>query len=220
MGRRAAAERRTTGSGPRTQVAAPRTLARAPRVEVVAADARTAERLRAQLTRERVVGWSDGPGGESADLAVVWVDPETCTVSLALVADRSRRGPVLAIGPVALSSRVLRLGAIGYLGPGDLATDLTAAIGAVHARRRYLGPSVVDGYLADGLAPAAALNRLSSRELEIVCRAARGEAPARTAAAIGVAAEAVTQYRLRARSKLGLETTRELRAFAVSVGLR
>lgn len=128
--------------------------------------------------------------------------------------------PVLAIGPVALATRALRLGAVGYLGPDDVDHALAAAIVATAGGRRFVGPSVADAYLGDRLASAAEISRLSSRELEVVCRAGRGESPATSADALGLAPEAVTQYRLRARAKLGLRTTRDLRSFAVANGLR
>lgn len=193
------------------------------RVAVVVASERPADQLRTRLELAEgvagVVVVGDG-SIEPADLAVIRLGPTGCTAALDRIVAWSARTRVLGVGPVALSSRALRLGATGFLAPRDLDGELDAAMAAVAAGRRHLGASVVDGYLADGLAAAAAVNRLSSRELEIVCRAGRGEAPARTAAAIGVAPEAVTQYRLRARAKLGLPTTNQLRLFATTHGLR
>lgn len=193
------------------------------RVAIVITSERPADQLRARIEGvEGVAGVLVVTGDETddADLAVVRLGPGECTRGLERVAAWSTRVPVLAVGPVALSSRALRVGATGYLTPRDLETELEPALATVREGRRHLGPSIVDGYLADGLAAAASINRLSARELEILCRAGRGEAPAHTASAIGVAPEAVTQYRLRARAKLGLSTTGHLRVFAATHGLR
>lgn len=192
------------------------------RVAILVTSDRPSDQLHTRVARVRGVGdvtLADVPPVD-ADLVIVRLGPTECTAALDRIRALGGRTPVLAIGPVALSSRALRLGATGYLAPKDLDLELEAAIGAVMARRRHVGTAVVDGYLHDGLAAASSVNRLSSRELEVVCRAGRGESPARTASAIGVAAEAVTQYRLRARAKLGLGTTGQLRAFAAAHGLR
>ena len=176
---------------------------------------RLARRLRAALAGQpiRIVG-EDQP----IDLAIVLFQGGSCTTVLELVARAAARNPVIVVGPGVLSTRVLRSGAIGYVPEGSEA-ELAEAIPSCLAGRRYLGHSLVDGYLDDGLAAAAAVGSLSRRELEILCRAGRAESPAETAVALGVAAEAVTQYRLRARAKLGLGSTAELTTFALRHGL-
>lgn len=193
------------------------------RIAIVVTSDRPAAQLRARVEATAGVTEVEIVEGDAilpADLAIVRLGPTECTAALERISAWSASTKILAVGPVALSSRALRLGANAYLSPRDLETELEGAIVAARDGRRHLGTSVVDAYLADGLLVAASVNRLSARELEVLCRAGRGESPARTASAIGVAPEAVTQYRLRARAKLGLATTTQLRVFAAANGLR
>lgn len=155
---------------------------------------------------------------EPADLTIVVFAAGGLLASLEQVAELGARGRVLALGPGVLSTRTLRAGAVGFV-PDGTEAELPEAVQTCLAGRRYLGSSLVDGYLADGLAAAAAVGSLSARELDVLCRAGRAEAPADTAEALGVAPEAVTQYRLRARAKLGLGSTADLTAYALRHGL-
>jgi DNA-binding CsgD family transcriptional regulator len=202
-------------------------------VAILAASDRPADQLASRLAALPGVGSvfveeaSGGPGDDLPapavpfrDLSVVRLGPLECLAAFERFPDLVRHGPVLAIGPAILSTRALQLGAIAYLTTREIEEELPAAVAAAIEGHRYLGASVVEGFVASGLAAAAAVSRLSARELEVVIHAGRDESPGRTAAAIGVAPEAVTRYRIRARMKLGLETTDDLVSFAIAHGLR
>lgn len=154
------------------------------------------------------------------DLSVARLGPSECLAAFERFPDLVRRAPILAIGPAVLSARALRLGAVAYLTTREIEEELPAAVAAAVEGHRYLGASIVEGFVESGLAAAAAVSRLSVRELEVVLHAGRDEAPGSTASALGVAPEAVTRYRIRARAKLGLATTDDLVSFAVAHGLR
>lgn len=197
-------------------------------VAILAASDRPTDQLASRLGALPGVGSvfvdqaPSGPGDDlpGRDLSVARLGPLECLAAFERFPDLVRRAPILGIGPAVLSTRALRLGAVAYLTTREIEEELPAAVAAAIEGHRYLGASIVEGFVESGLAAAAAVSRLSVRELEVVIHAGRDESPGRTATAIGVAPEAVTRYRIRARMKLGLATTDDLVSFAVAHGLR
>ena len=197
-------------------------------VAILAASDRPADQLASRIGALPGIGTvfvdeaTAEPGGElpGRDLSVTRLGPLECLAAFERFPSLVRQGPILAIGPAILSTRALRLGAVAYLTTREIEEELPAAVAAAIQGHRYLGSSIVEGFVDSGLAAAAAVSRLSARELEVVIHAGRDEQPGRTANAIGVAPEAVTRYRIRARTKLGLGSTDDLVSFAIAHELR
>ena len=114
--------------------------------------------------------------------------------------------------------RALRAGAHGYLSKSSGADDLIAAIRAVHAGQRFLGPSVADVVINDARAPDP-LERLSVREREILQLLAEGHTGAVIAKRLSLSQKTVETYRARVVEKLGIRDLPGLVRFAIQRGI-
>ena len=115
--------------------------------------------------------------------------------------------------------RALKAGALGYLPKSSGAGELIAAIRAVHAGQRYLGPSIADAVIgADGAAEDP-VERLSAREREILQLLAEGHTGAEIAARLTLSQKTVETYRARVVEKLGIRDLPGLVRFAIQRGI-
>jgi DNA-binding NarL/FixJ family response regulator len=115
--------------------------------------------------------------------------------------------------------RSLKAGALGYLPKSSGAGELIAAIRAVHAGQRYLGPSIADAVIgADGAAEDP-VERLSAREREILQLLAEGHTGAEIAARLTLSQKTVETYRARVVEKLGIRDLPGLVRFAIQRGI-
>jgi DNA-binding NarL/FixJ family response regulator len=115
--------------------------------------------------------------------------------------------------------RALKAGAQGYLSKSGGADDLIAAIRAVHAGQRFLGPSVADVVINDDGAALDPVERLSVREREILQLLAEGHTGAVIAQRLSLSQKTVETYRARVVEKLGIRDLPGLVRFAIQRGI-
>ncbi len=108
-------------------------------------------------------------------------------------------------------------GANGYVSKRELADELLAAINDVLQGDVYVSPMAAQG-LADGPFPAAqAMQKspLSERENQVLSMLGKGESNAAIAATFAISVRTVETYFDRIRIKLAVDSTRELRRYAI-----
>lgn len=121
--------------------------------------------------------------------------------------------------------QALKAGAKGYLLKESAAAEVIDAIRAVQAGRRYLsekiGNQVIDDYIKGrGTAEAVSpLEKLSSREREILQLVVEGRSSADIAAVLYISPKTVETYRSRLMQKLGIDDLAGLVKFAIQHGI-
>jgi two-component system invasion response regulator UvrY len=118
--------------------------------------------------------------------------------------------------------RFLKAGALGYVTKGIGTSELPEAIQTVAQGRRYLANEAKDVLAMQLLASrsdVAPLDRLSNRELQIVCLIARGKRIRDIADELGISINTVHTYRSRLLEKLSVGTDAEICQFAFANGL-
>jgi DNA-binding NarL/FixJ family response regulator len=117
--------------------------------------------------------------------------------------------------------RALKAGASGYVVKRSAAKELVEAIRAVNAGQRYLSPRVadvvIDDYAADGKSDL--LEKLSTREREVLQLLAEGRTGAEIAQRLSLSQKTVETYRARLVEKLGIRDVAGLVKFAIQRGL-
>jgi len=111
-------------------------------------------------------------------------------------------------------SHALQAGASGYLLKGASATELTDAIRAIHAGRRY-----VPVELAERVLPRPAADRLTDREVEVLDRIARGMGNLDIGADLGISERTVKGHVNNLLSKLGVTDRTKALVVAIRRGL-
>ncbi len=113
--------------------------------------------------------------------------------------------------------RAYKLGAVAYLSKQRGATELIVALRRALDGGRYVPPELVESIAAAvaGDAPAAPHESLSNRELDVLCRLARGATQKEVAAALSLSEKTIETYRTRISRKMGLSTNVELTRYAV-----
>jgi DNA-binding NarL/FixJ family response regulator len=107
--------------------------------------------------------------------------------------------------------RALRAGALGYLMKTENLDAVRTALLAIAAGRRVMSPAVRDALASEslgGLLPS--LQRLSDRELQVLRLVAAGFTLGEIAKELNLSVKTVGGYRERLKSKVGVETAREL----------
>lgn len=115
----------------------------------------------------------------------------------------------------------LEAGARAYVLKDSAASEIVAAVRAVHAGRRYLSPKVAET-MADMVERSAAespLSRLSARERQVLQLVAEGNSSAQIAALLHLSPKSVDTYRSRVMQKLHLSDVASLVKFAIQHGL-
>jgi len=150
-----------------------------------------------------------GLGGFEATQRICQQHPHTRVIIL------SARGD----GP--LPRRVLEAGAHGYLNKGCSETEMLAAIERVLRGQKYIAAEVAQKMAMESLNGQgdSPFDSLSSRELQIVIRTARGERNQQIASVLGISPKTVSTYRSRAMEKLGVDTTGSLVRLVMQHGL-
>ena len=110
----------------------------------------------------------------------------------------------------------LDAGACGYLLKNAIEVDLTAAVKAVAAGRKYLGPGVEAGGEAE---PGDEYDRLTPREKQILQLIAQGKANKEIAALLNLSVNTVAVHRANLMEALNIHRTAELVLYAVKKGL-
>lgn len=116
----------------------------------------------------------------------------------------------------------LQAGATGYVVKKSAAKEVVDAIRVVHQGGRYLSKEVAD-IVIDQVAHKAAsenpLERLSSRERQVLQMLAEGHAIAHIAATLSLSPKTVETYRGRMMEKLGIHDFATLVKFAIQQGV-
>lgn len=118
--------------------------------------------------------------------------------------------------------RGLQAGASGYVVKKSAAKEVVEAIRAVHKGERYLSKELVEAVL-DQVAHKAAsedpLDRLSSRERQVLQLLAEGHPVADIAVTLSLSPKTVETYRARMMEKLDIHDFASLVRFAIQHGL-
>ena len=130
---------------------------------------------------------------------------------------RQRRGAVLVVSAYndrRTVQRILRAGATGFL---PKTTDLTRLLSAIHAvaRGERVIASEISDVLHEGSSDEDPLDRLSTREVEILQRIGEGETTPEIARALSIDRTTVDSHRRRIMRKLGLRSHAALARFAL-----
>lgn len=117
---------------------------------------------------------------------------------------------------------LLRAGARGYVPKDAPASELLAAIRAVHGGGCYLDPKisaqVVDGYL-DGNKPRAQHEPLTPREREVLQLVAEGKTNRLIATELRLSIKTIEAHRARIMTKLKIHNAAGLTRYAISRGI-
>ncbi len=121
--------------------------------------------------------------------------------------------------------QMIRLGARGYLLKDTSPMELTRAIKLVHSGEVYFSPSVsrvlVDEVVTPDAGPgtAAEVEKLSSREREVLLHIAEGQSNKSIAGHLGVSVRTVETHRERIMRKLEIRTVAGLTKYAIAKGM-
>jgi two-component system, NarL family, response regulator NreC len=136
--------------------------------------------------------------------------PETRVVMLSMYSD-----------PIHVC-RALQAGAMGYVVKKSAAKEVVDAIRAAHAGRRYLSGRLADGLIgqfASGMGPEDPLQRLSSRERQVLQMLVEGRSVAEIAVTLSLSPKTVETYRARMMNKLDIHDLLSLVKFAIQHGI-
>jgi DNA-binding NarL/FixJ family response regulator len=113
----------------------------------------------------------------------------------------------------------LAAGAAGYLVKDSAAEELTEAIRVVARGERYLSPAVA--HLAGKGSPAgpSPLDRLTTREREVLQLIAEGNSNKEIAARLSLSVKTIEAHRTNLMAKLDIHDTASLTRFAIARGL-
>ena len=118
--------------------------------------------------------------------------------------------------------RALQAGATGYIIKRSVAKEVVDAIWAVHRGGRYLSRELADvviDHVVHRSAPDDPLERLSSRERQVLQLLAEGHSVAEIAATLSLSPKTVETYRARMMEKLGIYELAGLVRFAIQHGV-
>lgn len=143
---------------------------------------------------------------------------------LDVLKDLKREQPNLPVLVLSMHSekqygkRVLRAGAAGYLSKESAPEELVKAVRKVLAGGLYISASLAEKLAVSLYAhtEAAAEERLSDRELEVLRMLASGRTNSQIAEELHLSTTTVSTYRARILEKLGMNTTAELMHYALT----
>jgi DNA-binding NarL/FixJ family response regulator len=118
--------------------------------------------------------------------------------------------------------RALQAGATGYVVKKSAAKEVVDAIRAVHKGGRYLSRELADGLIDQAVHKTASedpLERLSSRERQVLQMLAEGHVVADIASTLSLSPKTVETYRARMMEKLGIHDFASLVKFAIQHGI-
>lgn len=119
-----------------------------------------------------------------------------------------------------LPTRLLQLGAMGYLTKDSAAEEMLAAIQKVSQGERYLSAEIAQKIALSSLAPdeTSPLELLSEREMQVMLMITRGLTVNEIAEKLFLSPKTVGTYRYRMLEKLGIKNDVELMHLAMKHG--
>jgi DNA-binding NarL/FixJ family response regulator len=113
--------------------------------------------------------------------------------------------------------RALRAGASGYLLKDAIGQEIVQAVNAVREGKQYISSSVAPPDVGERFfsMPKSPLERLSSREREVLHRVVAGASSATIARYLSLSRKTVDTYRARVMTKLGVRNRSALIRFAM-----
>jgi len=121
--------------------------------------------------------------------------------------------------------QALKAGAKGYLLKESAGKEVVNAIRTVYAGKRYLSQhiteTVIDAYIhnADNTSKRSPIDRLSSREMEILNLVVKGKSNSEIANLLSLSIKTVETYKSRLMEKLNIKDIPTLVKFAIQHGL-
>lgn len=118
-------------------------------------------------------------------------------------------------------TRLLQIGALGYITKGSTTTEMLHAIRAVHVGRRYISLEIATRLAfrqAHGK-DKSSFDALSKRELQVMLMIIKGIKPQMIAEQMCISQKTVNSYRYRIFEKLGVKNDVELTLLAIRYGL-
>jgi DNA-binding NarL/FixJ family response regulator len=121
--------------------------------------------------------------------------------------------------------RALRSGAKGYLLKESAGVEVVKAVHAVHSGLNYFSPSITETMiqeyvqLREVVSEKSPLERLSSREHDVLRLIAEGKSNPEVAEILYISVKSVETYRSRMMQKLGIRDLASLVKFAIQHGL-
>ena len=118
--------------------------------------------------------------------------------------------------------RALQAGATGYIIKKSVAKEVVDAIWAVHRGGRYLSKQLADiviDHVVHRSSPEDPLDRLSSRERQVLQLLAEGHSVSEIAGTLSLSPKTVETYRARMMEKLGIFELAGLVRFAIQQGV-
>lgn len=129
---------------------------------------------------------------------------------------------VTALKEEPFPSRLLKIGASGYITKDSGAEELTQAIRAVHTGMRYINPNIAQKLALQHLnneQGESALDELSDRELEVMLMITKGVKVAEIAEKLHISPKTVNSYRYRLFEKLEINNDVEMTYLAIRHGM-
>jgi DNA-binding NarL/FixJ family response regulator len=211
-------------------------------IRVFLADDHTVVRegLRLILEREddiNVIG--EAADGRQAVRQVQKLDPDVVVMDIAMpdlngieatnqIHENCPSAQVIILSMYSTSEHIFRslqAGALGYLLKESAGQEVVKAVRAVHARRRYLcqqiAETVIDDYVRRRQASQepSPLERLSSREREILQLVVEGKSSAEIGEILFLSPKTIETYRSRLMQRLGISDLPGLVKFAIQHGM-
>ncbi len=118
--------------------------------------------------------------------------------------------------------RALQAGASGYIAKKSVAKEVIDAIRKAHEGRQHLGAQLTESLIDHVVHKAASdepLQRLSSRERQVLQMLAEGHSIAKIAGTLSLSPKTVETYRARMMDKLGIHDVASLVRFAIQQGV-
>jgi DNA-binding NarL/FixJ family response regulator len=147
------------------------------------------------------------------------------TEATRLIRDRSDRTRVIMLSMYSDAVhvyRALQAGATGYIVKKSVAKEVVEAIQAVHRGGRYLSKHLADvviDHVVHRSGPDDPLDRLSSRERQVLQMLAEGHSVAEIAGTLSLSPKTVETYRARMMEKLAIFDLAGLVRFAIQQGV-
>ena len=118
-------------------------------------------------------------------------------------------------------TKVMQIGAAGYLTKGAGSDEMVRAIRAVHSGQRYITPDVAQQMALSQFKTADEnpFNTLSERELQIMLMITRGEKVTNISEQLALSTKTINSYRYRMFEKLKVSNDVELTHLAIRHGM-